>query len=177
MHDNLTTARYSLPTQDFLKDKRIKIKNTIVSFAKYHDISINEFKTTAESIDKIITRINQRENYYLSFHDAKLAQSRQAAIMAYWILRYRPLRPVIPWNKGYDINVHFAYFILFSETLSELVIDSSKEMRNEIINSVSKEHTEGLLRGLSEYDISKEAMMLISDSIESAVRCEIKNYT
>ena len=170
-----TDARYPPPPRDYLEKKRVDFENILKAFLACISVSDTDIKVDRDLIDDINSRVHQRINYYLFFHDTHLHQSRQIALKSYWILRYRPLRLISKWDKGYDINVYFAFLIMFAQALGELFVNCPKEIQVTVTNEILRKHEDDYIRGFSEYDISKEAMMLMSESLKSIVKCEIKD--
>jgi hypothetical protein len=175
---NFTEARYEQPTPKYLNAERAKFQQTFGLFAT-HIIKapVTDFKFDHDLIDDVSMRVHQRLNYYLFFHNIRLAQSRQAGLKAYWILRYRPITPYSPtlWNEEYDVNVYFAFFVLFCEAMGECLVKIPSNIRTIIVNNVLIEYQNIFMRAFNEYDISKEAMMLVSESIKSIFVGEIKS--
>jgi len=176
MANCFTTARYCAPPPDYLNSERIKFQKVLGYFATYHNVKTTDFRINKIILDEVHIRVHQRLNYYLFFHDKDLAQSRQAGIKAYWILRYRPISSFL-WSKVYDVNVYFAFFILFSEVLGECLSTQTKDVKNIVTNSIISKYESIFLRAFSEYDISKEAMMLVTESIKSICDGELKSHT
>jgi len=177
MPEGYTEVRCPLPPIEYLEKERENFQKIVKSFAARMNISLDNIQTDASIIDEISKRVHQRRNYYLFFHGKNLIQSRQAAIKAYWILKYRPIRlfPQTTWNKAFNINVYFAFFILFVQAIGEYFVNCPKEIQGIVANRILNEYEDEYIRAFSEYDISKEAMMLISDSLKSIVKCEIRN--
>jgi len=123
--------------------------------------------------DQVSERVHQGFCYYLFFHNITLSQARQAALKAYWILRYRPVTALV-WEREYNINVYFAYFILFAEAMGEHLVVCPKSIQKTVVNNVLHEYEDTYIRFFSEHSIGKGAMMLISESIGSVVKAEIK---
>ncbi len=168
------------PSRKYLNDQSEKFSKFVSVFLKILKVPAHEFRLHQDSVDEIIRRIHQRVNYYQFFHSKDLRQSRQAAIQAYWILRYRPLKPLTlsHWDKLYDINVYLAYYLLFGAALSESVNEYPdpvpKKVRDAVTNVIESENKNDRIRAFSEYDISKEAMMLVSDYLKTRIDAEIR---
>jgi hypothetical protein len=174
--DGFTDAECPHPPRDYLNKEREKFKDILKSILLILKVSGAHIKTDRDLIDEINTRIHQRINYYLFFHVKRLNQSRQIALKAYWILRHRPLRLISKafWNKDYDINVYFAFYFMFAQAIGELFVNCPKEIQTTVANEILRKHQDDYIRAFSEYDIGKEAMMLISESLKSIVKCEIR---
>ena len=163
---------YKKPTKMFI-ESQLKIFDEVIELlANKYKISKNEFLISKELLIKICTRIHQREDYYQYFHGGtKLAQLRRSGIVAYWILKYFPLRSINP-EKKYNINVHFAYYVILSAAVAES--GATAKNSSKIQGVFSTEFEDYFLRSLSEYDISKEAFMLIAECLALAVKMAIK---
>ncbi len=174
-----TTARCDLTPISFLTDGRTAFRKTLGLFSTCYNIAVNNFKIDQDRVDGIGNRLYQRLNYYLFFHNKQLSQSRQAGLKAYWILRYRPLTLISSgvWKKKYDVNVYFAFFIILCDVLGECVTDVELNVQRAVVYSILKDYENTVIRSFSEYDISKESMMLVADSIKNTCLYEIKQRT
>lgn len=179
MDDTLTDARCDLTPISFLDAGQLAFKMALGFFAGFYNIATNNFRINQKRVDDISCRVYQRLNYYLFFHGSQLAQSRQAGLKAYWILRYRPLTLISSdaWKKSYDVNTYFAFFTVLCETLGECLKDCQKNVVRSMINKLLEEYENIFIRAFSEYDISKEAMMVIADSIKKMCLYEVKLHT
>jgi hypothetical protein len=175
--DGFTDAKCPLPPLEYLNKEYEYFQIILKVFLTRLEVSDAHIRTDRDLIYEINLRVHQRINYYLFFHNKHLLQSRQVAIKSYWILRYRPIQliPRTSWKKKYDINVYFAFFIMFAQAIGELVIDCPKETQTAVVNNILRKYEDDYIRAFSEYDISKEAMMIISESLKSIVKCEIKD--
>jgi hypothetical protein len=64
---------------------------------------------------------------------------------------------------------------MFAQAIGELFADCKKEKQVTVANNILEKYEGDYIRAFSEYDISKEAMMLLSESLKSIVKCEIRN--
>jgi hypothetical protein len=175
--DGYTNERCPLPPSDYFSKERENFKNILDIFLRWSEVSHIYITVDSDLIDQISLRVFQRINYYQFFHGIDLHQSRQVAFKSYWMLRYRPLRLKSKnfWNNIYDINVYFAFFIMVAQALAELVGNCSREIRTTVANNILLKHGSDYIRAFSEYDISKEAMMMISEGFKSIVKCELND--
>jgi len=172
-----TSARYKelLPAET--KEMRQEFIAEIRRFASSKSIEIGEvFTASLQRIDEINERLDQRLDYYAFYHDRNLRQSAQAAIKAFWTLKYRPLRQIEEgsWDGEYDLNVHFAYWIMLSSTVSGVKGEFSKLTHERQKGVLERYHIKAYLRALNEYDISKEALQLLSENLRTILLLEIK---
>jgi len=175
MSDISAGARYAPPSFEYLKSRRSRVSEMIGSFATFMKMNKTDFRIDPQLLDDVNMRVHQRLEYYLFFHGTHLEQSRQAASFAYWILRYRPLAALV-WGEEYDVNAYFAYYVLFTESLVKFLGEHPKKVQHAVINGILSEYKDNFIRGLSEYNISKGAMMLISDSIKNILRGELAKH-
>jgi hypothetical protein len=180
MDSTLTSARCESAPIDFLSAKRESFEKTLRLFVKYYYKTVsNDFKINYDAVDRVSNRLYQRLNYYLFFHNSQLAQSRQAGLKAYWVLRYRPLKLISLsyWKKVYDINVYFAFFVILSDILSECLSDCNRDIQHSVVSKLLVDYENIFIRSFSEYDISKESMMIIADNLKKMCLYEVKLHT
>ena len=175
MIEGYTNERCPVLTLKHYADGRASIHRGLKHFATFMSTLTSDFAVDENAVDKITERLFQRINYYLFFHGAHLTQSRQNALKAYWILKYHPLRPKLPdsWKSEYNVNAHFAFYVLFAQALSDKIGDCANNRRTDVINNILREYQKDYIRALSEYDISKEAMIVVSDGLKSILKGEI----
>jgi len=173
---SFTEARCELTPTEFLNEGMGAFKKALGFFAGFYNIATNNFRINRAIVDNISCRVYQRLNYYLFFHNRQLAQSRQAGLKAYWILRYRPLTLISTgtWKKPYDVNMYFAFFIILCATLGECLKGYQKDVIHTTLNRILEDYENIFIRAFSEYDISKEAMMLVADNIKKMCLYEVK---
>ena len=176
MGNSLSSDVYIPPSREYLVNNRKHFQAMLGHFADFKKMPKADFKVDLDLVDSIAKRVHQRISYYRYFHGIHLVQPRQAAMQAYWVLRYHPLRTLPKWDHEFDVNVHFAFYVLFAGSMREPIENCPKEKQPIVLNYVLGEYQGEYLRAFSEYDISKEAMMLMSDSIKSIVKAEIKNH-
>ncbi len=171
MSYTFTTAKCESTPINFLENGRKIIKNALYLLCAHYNITANSFRINYNYVDRVSNRLYQRLNYYLFFHDKQLSQIRQAGLKAYWILRYHPITSVSSSARilKYDINVYLAFFLILCGVLGEHTEKIQSDTQRTVINNILKDYENHYVRSFSEYDISKESMMLIADSIED--RC------
>lgn len=122
------------------------------------DLAVN-----GKILGDIIVRVDKRSDYFLIFHEqTHISEIKKAALYAYWILKLKPLSVVSPGIEkrtqyGY-INETFALFILYG-VLREKASRMDKKF------SPSKEYTRKIAYAFKYWDISKEALILIAETL------------
>ena len=114
-----------------------------------------------ELLNRAFVRVDKRLDYYRIYHnDTYLNEVREAAIIAYWLLKYRPIR-VLASTGGQDealarLNENFALFVVLS------VIEGHRKHLGLPVFAVDRFTLEQLKYGVRNWDLSKEALMLIA---------------
>jgi hypothetical protein len=94
----------------------------------------------------------------------KMSQSKEVALLVFWILKYKPLfLPVFKannlfTNKSCTVNEYFAVYCLFSHAKEE-------SSRTDINSYFSPKNINNFVYSFMHRDISKEAMILFVDSL------------
>jgi hypothetical protein len=146
-----------------------EFKKLLVGFNSLFKGYFEGYEYSIPLIQEIYKRIDQRADYYLYFHSdpkkpMKMSQTKEIALMAFWILKYKPLSlPVYKANqlfvdKNCTINEYFAIYCIAS---------CAKELspRDDIISYFSLKNIDVLVYSFMHRDISKEAMICYVDSL------------
>jgi len=124
-------------------------------------------------IQEIYRRIDQRADYYLYFHSnskspMKMSETKEIALMAFWILKYKPLS--LPAHKANDLFIHknctineyFATFCIY--TYAKVY-----SPRDDIDSYFCQRNIDVIVYSFMHRDISKEAMICYVDSLMNVV--------
>lgn len=151
------------------------------TFLKKSSLDRSDIECNDVMLMKIITRIDQRSDYFVYFHsevdnNGKLnvdvmSQYKQVALLCYWIIKYKPLR-VKEHHTDIDyycqnrctINETFAAYIFISQINSSQLLSKKQKQYYK-----SWGYTEDLFYKFMHHDISKEAMIF---SLCSIVCCK-----
>ena len=138
--------------------------NTNISFESAEEME--EFKKhiiiNNVLVGEIFTRIDKRKEYFIIFHDNTLISDiKEAALIAYWILKFKPFSldmAVLSKNKYIRICDGFAFYVILSAMKESLNrIDKELKLSDECIDKV--------LYAFKYWDLSKEALMLIAETL------------
>ena len=139
---------------------------------EFWELDYDAIEYTIPLIAQIYKRINQREDYYLYFHSKpddprKMSQSKHTALLAFWVLKYKPLSmPGINEDLyvkyGTSINELFAIYIIqaFSVEVSP---------RKDIKDYFNQRTIENIVYNFMHRDFSKEAMIFYVNSLLNIV--------
>lgn len=122
-------------------------------------------KSVIQTIGEICVRVDKRDAYFHIFHDVSMSEIRQSALIAYWVLKFQPIRLE---NNAIikDVNSRFAVFFVLS-AVQEYARKKKKDPHYNL--DLSKEYIDKLKYAAKYWDISKESMMLIAETIAEHV--------
>ena len=119
-------------------------------------------------LGKAIARVEQRKEYFLIFHkQTKLNEVKEAALLAYWLAKYRPFHLACPDKKQremyHNINETFAVSLLVAAIEGEVY----RRCRRHV--SYPEAGWRKITRAFTEWDISKESLILMSETMCEAL--------
>ncbi|WP_144265551.1 hypothetical protein [Faecalibacterium sp. An77] len=155
---------YVPPEEDVLKKKTNDLIAQFEKYAQVHGLLPEEICIQNILLPRILLRVDKREGYFMIFHEqTRINEIKQAALMAYWILKLRPFMIKTPdperLYKFSRINEGFAAFYLLSAFKKYSQINGAKE------KGLSSRLVEELMYAFTYWDLSKESIILISESI------------
>ncbi len=159
--------RYELPADKELSAQKKQFEDRIYNVINKLNLTEYQVELNYSILGSILLRVDERKDYYKYFHSTdsqimRISRGKEVALVAYWIVKYKPLRII-----GIDNEERFFqnYKCSFNEVFAAMliiafVIEISKEHRN--FFTVSKIRT--LIYDLFNRDISKEAMIMYVES-------------
>lgn len=125
------------------------------------------------AVYQMITKVDQRKQYFNYFHHLNISDLKEIALYAFWIVKLMPLQFKEGDAPNHDqmlafesINPKFAAFLIIKE-LKALAKD--QEQRNRIDAFFSHSYVYELIYSLTYRDISKEALILLVETMALAV--------
>jgi hypothetical protein len=160
---------YSELPHDAMLKRLDEFKALLNGFNSVYKGSFGDMTYSIPLIYEIYRRIDQRADYYLYFHSdqekpMEMSQTKEIALMVFWILKYKPLSlPLFKANKLFQdknctINEFFVVYCLYS-------CAKEKSTRADIDVYFSPKKIDNLVYSFMHRDISKEAMILLVDSV------------
>ncbi len=137
---------------ELLDDYISKIDNLTLENLNLHSVLIGE----------AYSRIDKRRDYFVIYHDdTQMNELKETALLVYWLLKFKPIRITDEkLQKEYPyINENFAVFLIYS------TIKEETKRKSNMVFGVSKEYTEKLSYALKFWDLDKEALMLVMESL------------
>lgn len=171
LSDGSKKYTYGQPSEDVLYEEAAQITELLKTFVSgISDLSFEDVDYDMVMLTTLLIRIDKRKDYFRIFHDdTKINEIKEAGLMAYWILKFSPIK--IKKQEGNlakedlytkysgKINIGFAIFILYSTLMEET--SRVKNMKF----SISKDYNERLKYAFKYWDLSKEAIMLIAETL------------
>lgn len=154
-----------------LREQTNSLINEFIKFAKYSNLDLRKINIERPYLPLILQRVEKRRQYFHYFHDdMEMNEVKQAALVAYWVLKFRPfsyhsdehsdLVTKSELTEKYKaLNERFAFFYIISACRKGADIRSfqyrmpSYGMVNEVIYAFKY------------WDLSKEAIILIAEII------------
>lgn len=162
---------YQSPPKDIIFDERQALIKEISKYlSKQNDIELVDVDVDLALISEILIRVDKRKEYFTIFHNKmKMNELKKTALIMFWIIKFKPCSVKTVDQKlkrKYEqINEAFAIFLLLSATKRELKMDANAKL------NISKGYLEKLLYAFRYWDLSKEALMMIAETI-----CELVKY-
>lgn len=131
------------------------------------DIRMSDLSCNFVSLSEMIVRIDKRKDYFSIFHDnTSMNEVKEVSLMTYWVIKFRPFS-----FKDYSVNINCPYINeLVAAFLLLSIIKSETLQKKRIVFPVSSEYVSKLLYALRFWDLSKESIMLIGETLCELVR-------
>ena len=115
----------------------------------------------------IIAKVDQRRKYFEYFHQLEMSEYKEMALICFWYIKLHPVSIVQDADShnahAYSsINEKLAINFMFSTYRSML---KASGLSTRILDSISKKYIRELIYSFTFRDISKEAMILLVESM------------
>ncbi len=138
-------------------------------FEKYlekHKLKKENVLINKNMIGEITKRVDKRKEYFIIYHnETYINEIKETALVAYWILKFHPF--TLMYDKTtierakLRVNEGFAAFIL----LSAVKQHHKKNCGGDF--PITEEYVKKLIYALKYWDLSKEAIMLIGETLSA----------
>lgn len=169
--------RYATLSDDELQKRWTKHKAIIEGFLSENEYQQDYLFVNEDAVLSVITKVDQRKEYFKFFHGLNMSEYKEAALIAFWYIKLRPINLrskefAEKSLKEYDaINEKLAvYYIL--KTLRIMLYNNGKSPNE--LDSLSKKYINELIYTFTYRDISKEALIMLIETM--AVFLELDPY-
>ena len=159
--------KYQQPEWKELYNKLEELLESFGKFIQAHDdLVLKDIAVNTPLLAEVLVRVDKRKDYFVIYHDdTEMNEIKEAALLAYWLIKFKPFSVKKPdLNIKYaSINEHFALFVVYSAIKERTRRVSKMKFR------VSKDYTHKISYALKYWDLSKESLMLISETLCEAM--------
>lgn len=154
-----------------LREKTNSLINEFIKLAKCSDLDLQRINIERSYLPLILQRVEKRRQYFHYFHDdMEMNEVKQAALVAYWVLKFRPFsycsdgrsdpRTESELTEKYKaLNERFAFFYIISACLE------GANLRGYQYKMPSSGMVNEVMYAFKYWDLSKEAIILIAEII------------
>ena len=167
--DGRKIYKYEQPGDEVLYERVALLLDSLEIYVNKHDdLKLEDIGVDTPAIAEIFVRVDKRKDYFIIFHDdTDMNEVKEAALMAYWILKFKPFSiksdDMVLCRKYSQINEAFAVFVLYSTIKEETKRIGGMDFL------ISREYNQKIMYAFKFWDISKEALMLIAESLCEAM--------
>ena len=145
-----------------------KHKNVIESFIKKNNYSSENLYLNKNIILEIIAKVDQRKKYFQYYHGLDMSEFKEVSLIIFWYIKLKPISisnydTSLRNKKEFDaINEKLALFYLL-RTYRKMLEKSHKPTK--VLDDLPEEYIREILYSFEFRDISKEALILLVESI------------
>ena len=146
----------------------LKHKKLIEEFILSNNYDSSLISINDSALLSIIVKVDQRQKYFKFFHKLDMSEYKEAALNSFWYIKLCPLSIHIKngekeTTSKYDsINEKLALYIIL--TTLRAMLKTSK-ISTEKLDKIPQKYIEELIYTLTYRDISKEALIILVESI------------
>lgn len=171
-NDGKKTYKYQPPSKE---EKQQYFQNLVSIFEEYAEaagIDMNSIEFDFKLMNEVNIRVDKRKDYYMIFHETNLNEVREAALTAFWILKFKPFLITDPRGEQCELNVNcgFAAYVILSAAREYI----SRKYGGDKTFSIDDEgYLQRFKYSLKYWDLSKEALMMLAETLcENTVHIE-----
>lgn len=149
-------------------DKKMTYFRNLVSifeeFAETVELDMEDVDFDFKLINEVNLRVDKRKDYYIIFHDTVLNEVREAALTAFWILKFKPFLITNHEKDQRELNINcgFAAYVILSAVREYICRKYGGDKSFEIRDG---EYLSRFKYSLKYWDLSKESMMMIAETL------------
>lgn len=150
-------------TNEELEAEMKSIASDFEKFVKFEDSNLTKDKLdiNQRNLAEVVTRKFKRKEYFKFFHNMKnISELKEVSLLCFWIIKLKPftiLDDKSPLRVA--INEKFSFNLILS-TIKYLLDKQGKDFKEP-----DKSFMQDIIYSFKYRDISKEAMMMLVDSI------------
>lgn len=148
-------------------------KAVVASFIEGNGYDPEDVGVSEVTVFQIITKVHQRKKYFSYFHHLDISDFKELALYCFWIVKVQPLfctKSELTDEESIEfesLNEKFAVFYLIKKLRS--LGEGNNEVSDRINRLFSQQYIYELIYSFTFRDISKEAMILLVETMALAV--------
>lgn len=160
--------KYNPLKDDELQKLWMKHKNVIEAFITENNYNYDNIYINEKSVMAIIAKVDQRRKYFKYFHGLDMSEYKEVALICFWYIKLHPICSISKDVMQDDIaefnsiNEKLAVYYLLV-TLKAILKSEHKSV--EVVDSLPAEYIKELTYSFTYRDLSKEALILLVESI------------
>ena len=145
-----------------------KHKKVIESFIIENGYNNNNIYINEKTVMAIIAKVDQRRKYFKYFHGLEMSEYKEVALICFWYIKLHPICSVSKDVLQDDIaefnsiNEKLAVYYLLI-TLKAMLRNRNKDV--DVVDELPVEYIKELTYSFTYRDLSKEALILLVESI------------
>lgn len=166
MSDN--NFRYTPLTEGEYKDLWQKHTDIIERFIKNNRYDPNDLYVNEKTVLSVIAKVDQRKKYFQYFHGLDMSEFKEVSLICFWYIKLKPIcisndSDSKRQSVGFEaINEKLALYYLLSTYRSML---NKQNLSTKVLDNLPGEYIKEILYSFEYRDISKEALILLVESI------------
>ena len=178
-HNGYPYLEYVSPPADTLTNNIKEFRELFQSFCIYHEYEVEDFYVDESLLLKAFLKTDRQKLRYKIFHGMRLSEHKIAGILAYWIIRFKPLACGLTATVGDNgccgyttrkYNEEFAIYLMLA-TLESFSVSKARELFSPTERQINILHHAILHRPLSE-DILSTLLEPISEMLKPVIKSE-----
>lgn len=154
--------KYVHPDKQVQFESFMRLSEVFDRYLQSQTISMENVCIDKRLVNEAFVRVDKRKDYFLIFHDETyINEIREAALLAYWIIKFKPFTINSNDVTDYRVNLNcgFAAFIILS------VVNEYYKREKKAKLDLDKEYLHKFQYALKFWDLSKESMMFIAETL------------
>ncbi|MCM1235691.1 MAG: hypothetical protein NC489_36820 [Ruminococcus flavefaciens] len=145
-----------------------KQKEFIEGFISSNEYDADSIYINKDAVLAIIVKVDQRRRYFEFFHHLEMSEYKEAALNSFWYVKLHPVNfkgtiSAEQQSQIYDsINEKLALYIII-KTLRVML--EKKHLSTKALDALPSSYLDELIYTLTYRDISKEALIILVESI------------
>lgn len=165
--------RYKRPKWKILYNQINELCELLKKYVdKQNGLSLEDLSVNMILMSELFIRIDKRKDYFTIYHKGtNINEIKKAALLAYWLIKFKPI--IIKYSDKEDFD-KFNKFRYINESFAVFIVYGAVKAYSDSISKtkfcVSKDYHDLLNYAFKFWDLSKEAVILIAETLCESAR-------